>query len=185
MTSTIRFTALGAPLLVLFYGIMRFVDGLDGDRGNGLAWDVGHTAFFVAFVLYAVLAVHMHRLVPVAARWQRALRDVALGGALVGTAAFLWVTLTDLFPAIDVELPDVAQAVLPALFVLGMVTLLAQLAAARRLPVWSPVLVLVGFLAISVELDTLPFAAVVILCGLVPLTASRRPVRRPARATRP
>ncbi len=177
MTSTTRFAALAAPLLVLFYGIMRFVDGLDGDRGNGLAWDVGHTAFFIAFVLYALLAVRLHREVPVATRKQRTVRNVALGGALVGAAAFLWVTLTDLFPALDVSLPDAAMAVLPALFVLGTVTLLAQAVAARLLPRWSPILVLVGFLAISVELDTLPFAALVILCGLAPLAmGARRPV---------
>jgi hypothetical protein len=177
MTSTTRFAALAAPLLVLFYGIMRFVDGLDGDRGNGLAWDVGHTAFFVAFVFYALLAVRLHREVPVATRKQRTVRNVALGGALVGAAAFLWVTLTDLFSALDVSLPDAAQAVLPALFVLGTVTLLAQAVAARLLPRWSPILVLVGFLAISVRLDTLPIAALVILCGLAPLAmGARRPV---------
>jgi len=178
MSNTTRVAALAAPLLMLFYGIARYVDGLDGDRGNGVAWDVGHAAFFVAFVLFAVLAVRLHRVVPVAARWQRTLRDVALAAALVGAAAFLWVTLTDLVPALETGLPEAAMIGLPALFVLGMSTLLGQLAAARLLPVWSPLVVLFSFVTVSVNLDMLPFAAVVILGGLAPLaaTGARRPV---------
>ncbi|GIF78056.1 hypothetical protein [Asanoa siamensis] len=177
MTFPIRFAALAAPLLMLFYGIARYVDGLDGDRGNGVAWDVGHTAFFVAFVLFAVLAVHLHRVVPVRARWQRHLRDGALVAALVGAAAFLWVTFTDLFPAVPTGLPDAAMIGLPVLFQVGMLTLLGQLVAARRLPVWSPLVMVFGFVLIAVNLDLLPFGSVVILCGLAPLaTGSLRPV---------
>jgi hypothetical protein len=179
MTSTTRVAALAAPLLMLFYGIMRYVDGRDGDRGNGLAWDVGHTAFFLAFVLFVVLAVRLHRVVPVVARWQRGLRDGALAAALVGAAGFLWVTFTDLFPAVPTGLPDGALIVLPVLFQLGMLALLGQLVAARWLPIWSPLVMLVGFMLIAVNLDLLPFASVVILCGLAPLakaTGSPRPV---------
>ncbi|MEV0714990.1 hypothetical protein [Asanoa sp. NPDC050611] len=184
MTFTTRFAALAAPLLMLFYGIMRYVDGRDGDRGNGPAWDIGHTAFFLAFVLFVVLAVRLHKVVPVAARWQRGLRDGALVAALVGAAGFLWVTLTDLFPAIPTGLPDLAMVGLPVLFQLGMLTLLGQLVAARWLPVWSPLLMLFGFVLIAVNLDLLPFASVVILCGLVPLaTGSPRPAG-PSRAHR-
>jgi hypothetical protein len=178
MTSTTRFTALAAPLLILFYGIMRFVDGLDGDRGNGPAWDIGHSAFFLAFVLMAVLAVCLRQQVPAVARWQRAVRDGALVAALVGASGFLWVTLTDLVPAIDVSLPEPLEVGLPVLFQIGMLTLLGQLVAARRVPLWSPVVMLAGFLAIAVNLDALPFAAVVILAGLSPLaTGALRPVR--------
>jgi hypothetical protein len=35
---------------VLLYGLLRLVDGWDGHRGPWLAWDLGHTLFFVAFV---------------------------------------------------------------------------------------------------------------------------------------
>jgi hypothetical protein len=176
--TTTKFAAIGAPLLILFYGIMRFVDGRDGDRGNGIAWDVGHSAFFLAFVLLAILAVSLRPRVPVNAPWQGVLRDVATGAALVGAAGFLWVTLTDLAPALDVDLPDVLLTGLPLLFQLGMLTLLIRLVVARRLPVWSPVAVLVGFLLIAVNLDLLPFGAVLILCGLVPLAMrTPRPVR--------
>lgn len=177
MDFQIRLAALAAPLLMLFYGIMRYVDGLDGDRHNGAAWDVGHTAFFLAFVLFVVLALRLHKVVPVVAAWQRRLRDGALVAALVGAAAFLWVTLTDLFPAIPTGLPDGAFVALPVLFQLGMLTLLGQLVAARRLPIWSPLVMLFGFVLIAVNLDLLPFASVVILCGLAPLaTGSLRPV---------
>jgi len=174
MTTTTRFAALAAPLLMLFYGIMRYIDGLDGDRGNGLAWDVGHTAFFFAFVLFAVLAVSLHRVVPVPEPWQRRLRDGALAAALVGAAAFLWVTLTDLVPAIPTGLPDAAMVGLPVLFQLGTLTLLGQLVAARRLPIWSPLVMLFGFVLIAVNLDLLPFASVVILGGLSPLARKER-----------
>ncbi|GIF66409.1 hypothetical protein Ais01nite_44440 [Asanoa ishikariensis] len=175
MTTTTRLTALAAPLLMLIYGINRYVDGLDGDRGNGIAWDIGHTAFFFAFVLFAVLAVSLHRIVPVPERWQRHLRDGALVAALIGAASFLWVTLTDLVPAIPTGLPEWAMAALPALFQVGMLTLLGQLVAARRVPIWTPLVMLFGFMLIVVNLDLLPFASVVILAGLSPL-ARKEPV---------
>ena len=66
---------------------------------------------------------------------------------------------------------------LPVLFQLGMLTLLGQLVAARWVPTWSPLVMLFGFVLIAVNLDLLPFASVVILCGLLPLaTRSPRPV---------
>ena len=49
-------------------------------------------------------------------------------------------------------------------------------AAARLLPVWAPVLVLAGFLAIAVHLDLLPVGATLVLAGLLPLRVTPRPV---------
>ncbi len=40
----------------------------------------------------------------------------------------------------------------------------------RRLPVWSPLLVLLGFIPIAVNLDLLPGGAILLLCGLSPLS---------------
>ncbi|SFR29130.1 hypothetical protein SAMN04488564_11754 [Lentzea waywayandensis] len=33
---------IAAPLLVLTYGVLRIVDGLDGECGTGPVWTVGH-----------------------------------------------------------------------------------------------------------------------------------------------
>jgi hypothetical protein len=60
MTATpplVRFSALVAPTLLLLYGLLRLIDGLDGDHGPALAWNLGHTLFFIAFVLFGVLIV--------------------------------------------------------------------------------------------------------------------------------
>lgn len=48
-------------------------------------------------------------------------------------------------------------------------TLLVLRVVARRLPSWSPVLVLLGFVSIAVNLDLLPLGALLILAGLLPL----------------
>ena len=50
-----------------------------------------------------------------------------------------------------------------------MLVLMAMLVAARRLPVWSPVLFLVGYVSISISLDLLPVAALAILIAFAPL----------------
>jgi hypothetical protein len=43
-----------------------------------------------------------------------------------------------------------------------------------KLPVWSPVLVFLGFVPIAVNLDLLPLGALLILIGLAPLARARR-----------
>ena len=43
-----RIAFIAAPLLVLAYGVIRILDGLDGSRGPGLAWTSGHIAFMAA-----------------------------------------------------------------------------------------------------------------------------------------
>jgi hypothetical protein len=167
---SLRTTALAAPILLLSYGILRLVDGLDGDHGPGLAWDLGHTAFLVAFLLFGVLSVQLRRLIPA----HGAVASAACVAALLGVAAFVWVILGDLFPRLDdaVELPDLVFAAGPLLFQLGVMTLLVLLAALppRRVPAWSPVLVFLGFVPIAINLDLLPLGALLILTGLVPLS---------------
>lgn len=44
----IRTAATASPLLLLVYGVSRFVDGRDGSHGPGLAWNLGHVAFGIA-----------------------------------------------------------------------------------------------------------------------------------------
>jgi hypothetical protein len=62
----------------------------------------------------------------------------------------------------------------PLLFQLGVLTLLIMMGTARprQLPIWSPLLVLVGFLLFAANLDLIPIGALLILAGLSPLAAA-------------
>ncbi|GAA3928043.1 hypothetical protein Aau02nite_40420 [Amorphoplanes auranticolor] len=160
---------------MVVYGLLRVVDGLDGDRHNGPAWDVGHVAFFAAIVLFAVLAVALRGLDRPAATAPRVLVEAATVATLFGAVCFLWVITGDLSADFRsaAPLPDALELIGPALFQIGLLILLVRLVLARRLPVWSPVLVLVGFAAIGVNLDLLPLGAVLVLVALLPLALSR------------
>ncbi|AEV83198.1 hypothetical protein ACWT_2178 [Actinoplanes sp. SE50] len=166
ITVIIRRTAVAAPALLLTYGVCRFLDGLDGRRGSGVFWNVGHVAFFVAMVLFGVLAVGLRGLLG-----GRPVATVATVVALAGVACFLWVITGDLFHGFRraAPMPDALQTAGPMLFPLGMLGFFGLLVAARRLPVWTPLLFGVGTAAISVDLDLLPIAAFVVFCSLLPL----------------
>ncbi|MER7330042.1 MULTISPECIES: hypothetical protein [unclassified Micromonospora] len=169
--------AVGGPALLLLYGLLRLVDGLDGDRGDGWAWDVGHTFFLVAFLLFGALVVGLRRLLLAVAPRRRMLTEAATVSGLVGVAAFVWVILGDLFPGLAdaAALPDPAMVLGPLLFQVGILTLLVQAGTTRPrlLPAWVPVPVLLGFAGIAADLDLLPLAAAVILAGLLPLQRLR------------
>jgi hypothetical protein len=154
-----RFCAAAAPAFLLLYGVLRFVDGLDGDRGDGLAWDAGHVSFFIGIVLFAVLAVSLRLPGPLA--------TAATAAAIFGAGCFLWVIAGDLSGSFHdtAPLPGLLRIIGPLLFQLGLLTLLVL----KRVPVWSPALVLAGFVAIAVNLDLLPLAAILVGLGLVPL----------------
>jgi hypothetical protein len=186
-TPWLRISAVAAPVLLLFYGLLRLVDGLDGEHGPGLAWDIGHTMFFVAFLLFGVMVVGLRHMVPATSRGRLVAAGSATVAGLFGVAAFLWVILGDLSEPIreQAPLPDPLYAVGPLLFQLGVLTLLVQLAVLRprRLPPWSPVLVFLGFVPIAVNLDLLPLGALLILAGLAPLArragSSAQPAEEP------
>src|SRR3712207_2275628 len=125
-----RFTALVAPALMLFYGVTRFFDGLDGDRGDGWLWDAGHIAFFAAIVLFAILGEALRR------RYPGVLTTVAEAATVFGAACFLWVITGDLYEAWP-ALPSLLEMVGPALFQVGLLTLLIRAAIAHRIPAWS------------------------------------------------
>ncbi|MGH3462441.1 MAG: hypothetical protein ACRDP9_13290 [Kribbellaceae bacterium] len=161
--------AVAAPLLLLVYGVLRWVDGRDGSHGPGWAWDLGHTAFLLAIVGFAILGALLR---PRAGQRHSTLGIVAVMAVALGAAAFVWVILGDLFPSIDeaAEVPDLVFNLGPVLFQVGLLTLLVLRVVAGRLPFWSPVLVLLGFVPIAVDLDLLPLGALVILGGLLPLS---------------
>ncbi|QLQ39490.1 hypothetical protein [Micromonospora robiginosa] len=158
--------------LLLGYGLLRLFDRLDGHSDKGAwAWNTGHTLFLLGVLGFAALIVGLHGLLRTRSTRLRTLDDVAALAGLVGAAAFVWVILGDLFPrfADAVDTPGVVLLGGPALFELGLLVLLYRAAATRLLPVWAPVLVLVGFLAIAVNLDLLPVGAALVLSGLLPL----------------
>ncbi|MET7749655.1 hypothetical protein [Micromonospora sp. NPDC005367] len=180
-----RLAAATAPLLLMFYGVCRLADGLDGDRGPGWAWNIGHTSFLVSIVAFAVLAVELRRMLLGTKPQPRTLTEIATGATLVGAAGFLWVILGDLFAgfADAAPLPDPLLTAGPLLFQLGLLTLLVQAATLRprRLPRWAPPLVLAGFLALAANLDLLPVGAALVFAGLLPLRAHTDPYSRPDR----
>jgi len=187
MTRYLRRSALAAPLLLLSYGLLRLVDGLDGSHGPGVAWYVGHTAFLLSMLLLGVVAVGVRRLLPTSARWLAALGTAAAAAVLAGVAVFAWVILGDLRLDGGLGAPDPVLAVGPPLFTLGMVALLGLAAAVppRPVPAYSPVFFL-GFAAPALSLDLLPLAGLLVLIALVPLARGPEPDRttRTADATR-
>jgi hypothetical protein len=180
----IRFSAVAAPVLLFMYGVLRLIDGMDGRHGPGLAWNVGHTLFFVAMVLFGFLILGMRQLV--AAGRARRPADAATVAGLAGVACFLWVILGDLLPDFGdaVAVPDPVRLAGPLLFQLGLLVLLVVLAAGhpRRVPVWSPLLVFAGFASFAVDLDLIPVGAALVLAGLVPLARTGAAPRLPAPA---
>ncbi|MFI7284783.1 hypothetical protein ACIBOV_31470 [Micromonospora chersina] len=172
----LRPVAVAASLLLLGYGLLRLIDRLDGHSDKGAwAWNTGHTLFLLGILGFAALIVGLHGVLRTRSTRLRAVDDAAALAGLVGAAAFVWVILGDLFPrfADAVETPDAVLLGGPALFELGLLVLLYRAAAARLLPVWAPVLVLVGFVAIAVNLDLLPVGAALVLAGLLALRPAR------------
>jgi hypothetical protein len=174
----VRIAAIGAPVLLFLYGVLRLVDG----QGRGLAWNLGHTLFLIAFVLLGALVVGLRQLVPATTRAVQALAVVAMVAGLFGAACFIWGILGDLFVGLHdaAPVPGPLQAIGPLLFQIGVLGLLVMLAAPRprRLPVWTPPLVLAGFLLFALNLNLIPVGALILLVGLSPL--ARRSFGPPA-----
>ncbi|WP_327177684.1 hypothetical protein OG599_21970 [Streptomyces sp. NBC_01335] len=172
-----------APLLLVLYGVLRLVDGLDGKHGPGLAWNVGHTLFFVGFLLFGVVTFRLRRIARATTGYGRHAADAATAVSLFGIACFLRVILGDLFAALDdaAPLPEPLQLAGPLAFQLGWLVLLIMpvTATPRALPVWSPLLVLAGFLLFSVDLDLLPVGGLLLTAGLLPVARIAVTGRRP------
>ncbi|MEH0844428.1 hypothetical protein V6U81_18770 [Micromonospora sp. CPCC 205711] len=176
LTTPTRLAALIAPILLILYGLCRLVDGLNGQRHDGLAWDVGHTLFLLGILGFAGLLLGLRRALLGVARRSRVLVEVATVAGLLGAAAFVWVILGDLFPRVADTVPDPVLTVGPALFQLGLLILLVRAATVRPrlLPGWGPALAFVGFVALAVDLDLLPVGAALVFAGLLPLARADR-----------
>ncbi|MFJ4712035.1 hypothetical protein [Streptomyces sp. NPDC088785] len=176
---TARRLAVAIPLLLLSYGVLRLIDGMDGSHGPGVAWNLGHTCFLGAFLLLGLLVVRLRSRVPAASLSRRVATETATGAGLFGAACFVWVILGDLAPALP-ALPGPLRLVGPLCFQLALLALLTMLAAARHVPARTPALTALAFVLITVDLDLLPAAALALLAAFAPLThtpAAARPPR--------
>lgn len=167
------------PCLLLWYGVLRLFDGLDGEHRPGLAWNLGHTAFLAAFLLFGAFVVVLHRLIPKTTARMRTAAGTAMVAGLSGAACFVWVILGDLSPALSdaAPLPAPLELAGPLAFQGGLLALLTMLATVRprKLPAWTPVLTFVSLALITVNLDLLPLAAITLLAALAPLSIPASP----------
>ncbi|MFI6735927.1 hypothetical protein ACIBI9_23640 [Nonomuraea sp. NPDC050451] len=192
MNSRIAFIA--APLLVLAYGVIRILDGLDGSRGPGLAWTTGHLAFMAALVLFVPVFWQMRRMAGA-----NALATASATAGTVGVVALLGQFGIDIvvgFMSADNEamsvlfdqvqsVPGVSAVVydvVPLLFFAGQLALVVQLAVLRRVRVWTPVLVVADLVLPFVEKDLIPLGALCLLVSFVPLARQVTAAPRPAAA---
>ena len=175
--TAVRVPALAAPVLLGLYGLLRFVDGRDGDHGSGVAWDVGHALFFAAIASLGIL-ISWDCDASRPARRELVAAAAAAAMGLVGTACFLWVIVGDLSATIGdaAPLPEPLELLGPLFLQLGLLVPMGMLVAARprRLPLWSPILTLAGFALFAASLDLIPLGVVVLLAGLAPLASRRR-----------
>lgn len=173
MNHPTRLAALVAPLFLLTYGLLRYVDGRDGDHGPGVAWNVGHTFMLAAFLCFGVVIIGLRRAVGSASTIRTTITTGLTVLGLVGVTAFVRVILGDLFPGADdvLPLPGMLQDVGPLVFLVGLVGLMIDVAVhePHRMPLLAPIAVVGGFVAIAADLDLLPLAAGLFLVGLLPL----------------
>lgn len=180
-----RYAYIGAPLLVTAYGVVRLIDGLDGSKGPGPAWTIGHLLFLAALALFKVAMVGLWR---ESRTW---LATLALVVGVTGAVAMARGVVVDIVVAwgaadrAEMERNYARYDFPPGdlggiLFPLGLLVLLVVLVVARRLPWWSPVLALAGFAAILATLDLLPLAGALLLAALARGT-SRSPAPVPLR----
>ncbi|MFE6845419.1 hypothetical protein [Streptomyces sp. NPDC057686] len=176
------FTA--GPLCMTAYGLIRLTDG---EHGPGLAWSLGHLAFLTGVLCFVPVLLGMRR---AAVRGRGpAGRGFAAAGAvigLLGAAAVVAQAAIDLvagFLSEDREamreifervkshagVEPVVYGVGPLLFYVGLLLLMAQLAALRRIAAWRPAAVVAGIVATGISLDLLPLAGLLFLVAFAPL----------------
>jgi hypothetical protein len=127
---------------------------------------------------------------------------VALVAGLVGVAAFLRVIVIDLIVGFraddhaamsvigdeydrwpgDLGLYDALYTVGPLLFLAGLLTLAILLTREHRLPIWSPLLLVLGFITITINLDLIPLGGAFLLVALLPLELADRKIRTGSKA---
>lgn len=185
-TKTMSVASRTAPALLFIYGILTIIDGRDGEYGPGFAYTAGHFLFLAGLLLFAPVLIGLRRMVPASSTAARVGASALLGVSFAGLFSFLRIAIKDIVVGVrgtsnehmDV-LSDKYDSVLgflpapylelgPVLLQLGLIGLVILLAAKRprHLPVWSPVLIFLGFAVMSAELNLLPIGAVLLAGGM-------------------
>ncbi|MFD8985475.1 hypothetical protein [Streptomyces sp. NPDC059564] len=189
-----------APALILSYGAIRLTDP---DHGPGPVWTAGHLALAAAMLLFTVVFAGLLALARPDSG--RAGRLSAGAAAVLGVAGALAVTaqacidlvvgfraadragMERLFEQVQ-SYPGVVPALYsvgPLMFYVGLVWLLVQLSARRRVPLWSPLAAVAGIATAAVGgLDLMPLSAAFFCAALAPPARARRaPDREPVPLT--
>ncbi|MFE9105804.1 hypothetical protein [Actinomadura geliboluensis] len=183
-----------APALMLAYGAVRLIDGRDGQHGPGPAWTVGHVLFLGSLLLYGGVIAGLYGRVRAAAGGtaSRVVAGVTTVVAALGLATFVRVAVIDIvvglraadpaeksmladrYADVPAVLPQAVYEIGPVFFMLGLLALLVQFAITapgrKAVAALSPVLVTLGFVAITLDLNLLPAGAALIWLALVPCT---------------
>ncbi|MET8352990.1 hypothetical protein [Micromonospora sp. NPDC005206] len=172
---------IAAPVLVMGYGIIRLVDGLDGIRGPGPAWTIGHLAFIGALIAFISAFWQMRRMAG-----GRVLATLSATAGTLGALALITQFSIDIaagFLATDNygmsmivhqvrTLPGVSQLAYdfgPYAFYLGQLVLVVLLAVQRRVKLWTTGLVLADLATPFIDKDLIPLGAVLLLVSFLPL----------------
>ncbi|MEU8074818.1 hypothetical protein AB0B31_05160 [Catellatospora citrea] len=186
---------IAAPLLLAAYGLVRLVGKSDGVYGPGLDWQAAHLLALAGVILFVPAVLHLGSLLP-RGPWRSGTVAVTLIGAVASMVQFgadiVFALRADDkagMQALSGEFGDipgvdlVVYQVGPQLFFVGLLVLTILAARARRLPWWSPVVLLVGIVAPPVSLDLLPLSGLLILAALWP--AARAAASTAAQGTAP
>ncbi|GAA2265472.1 hypothetical protein GCM10010402_21510 [Actinomadura luteofluorescens] len=180
-----------APVLMLAYGVVRLIDGRDGQHGPGPAWTVGHLLFLGSLLLYGLVIAGLWRRMPGAERGRarRITAGALAAAAAVGLVTFVRVAIIDIvvglraadaaeksaladrYADVPAVLPQALYEIGPVLFMLGLTALLVQYAVVgprRAMAAGSAVLLVLAFVGIMANLDLLPAGAALIWLALFP-----------------
>jgi multisubunit Na+/H+ antiporter MnhB subunit len=177
-----RIPFIAAPVLMFGYGVIRILDGLDGERGPGPAWTVGHLVFIAAMGMFLLVFRHLHRLAG-----RDTLSTVTLVVAAVGAVALIGQFGVDIVSGLLADdharmaeisrnvhdNPLVALAIYdvgPYLFYAGQFVLVLQLALTRRIAGWTPLLLLADLAMPLVDKDLIPIGAAALLVSFVSIS---------------
>jgi hypothetical protein len=181
------FFVVGGPRALAGYGAARWWGRSDGVYGPGFDWQLAHGLALLGIVLFVPAVIALGRLLPRGPVRTGLLVITLLGAAatavqfgadivegLMATSHAGMSALSRDFRAVPGVVP-VVYTVGPQLFFVGLVAIGIALAVRRRVPWWSPAVLLTSALLPLLTLDLLPLAALGMLAALAP---ALRPMTR-------